>query len=71
MVGDEGQIRTGIHGLETVTIKEVEVRPEIQHDSSILASLLADIDNLEAFVADSGYLSCRNLRLIADRGGTL
>jgi len=56
--------------LETGTIKEVEATPGTQHESLIIASLLADIDDIEAFIADPGYLSRRNLRLIADRGGT-
>lgn len=56
--------------LETGTIRDVEATPGTQHESPILASLLDDIDDLEAFVADPGYLSRRNLRLVADRGGT-
>jgi len=54
--------------LETGAIKEAEATPGTQHESPILAGLLSDIDDIEAFVADPGYLSRRNLRLVADRG---
>jgi hypothetical protein len=55
--------------LETGAIREVEATPGTQHESPVLVDLLADIDDLEAFVADPGYLSRRNLKLVADRGG--
>lgn len=55
--------------LESDAIKKVESTPGTQHESPILPSLLADVDDIEDFVADPGYLSRKNLRVIADKGG--
>lgn len=55
--------------LETGAIREVEATQGSRHESPVLASLLAGVDDLEAFDADPGYLSRRDLRLVADRGG--
>jgi len=56
--------------LETGAIREVEATQGTRHESPVLAGLLAEIDDMETFVADPGYLSRRNLKLVAERGGT-
>lgn len=51
---------------ETGVIREVKAALGTRSESSILYSLLADIDDIETFIVEPGYLSRINLRLVAD-----
>jgi hypothetical protein len=55
--------------LETGAIREVEATPGTRHESPLLSILLAGVDGVETLVADPGYLSRGNIRLVAELGG--
>ncbi|MFQ6077233.1 MAG: transposase [Candidatus Bathyarchaeia archaeon] len=55
--------------LESGTIHAMEATRGSEHECTHLEALLADVDEVECFVADAGYLSRRNCRLVAERGG--
>jgi hypothetical protein len=50
-------------------MEAVEATSGREHEGPHLADLLVEIEDVEAFVADAGYLSRRNCRLVAERGG--
>ena len=53
--------------LVTGDIREVEATQGTRYESPMLASFLSEIDDLEVFVTDPGYLSRRNLRLVSEK----
>lgn len=59
-----------LFNLETRTVETFEATPGTEHECKHLEGLLADLDDVECLVADAGYLSRRNCRLIAEKGGT-
>jgi len=59
-----------LFNLESRTLEAFEATPGTEHESRHLEGLLADLDNIECLVADSGYLSRKNCRLAAEKGGT-
>jgi len=64
---------TKIHGLfnlETGTVEAFEATKGTEHERRHLKGLLSSLDNIECFVGDPGYLSRKNCKLVADKGGT-
>jgi len=59
-----------LFNLETRTVETFEATPGTEHECGHLEGLLTNIEDIESFVADAGYLSRKNCRLIAERGGT-
>jgi len=59
-----------LFNLETRTVEAFEATPGSEHECSHLEGLLSDLDDIECFVADAGYLSRWNCRLVAEKGGT-
>ena len=60
----------GLFNLETRTVETFEATPGTEHECNRLEELLTDLDDIEYLVADAGYLSRRNCRLVAEKGGT-
>jgi transposase len=59
-----------LFNLETRTLETFEVTAGTEHECNHLEGLLLSLDDIECLVADAGYLSRRNCRLIAEKGGT-
>ena len=55
--------------LEKRTVEAFKATSGTEHEGKHLEGLLAGIDDIECLVADAGYLSRRNCRLIAEKGG--
>lgn len=68
--GRRGYVKLhGLFNLETRTVETFEATAGTQHECNRLEGLLADLDDIEYLVADAGYLSRRNCRLITEKGG--
>ena len=59
-----------LFNLETRTVETFEATTGTDHECKHLEGLLSNLDEIECLVADSGYLSRKNCRLIAEKGGT-
>lgn len=59
-----------LFNLETRTVEKFEATSATEHECKHFEGLLAKLDSVECLVADAGYLSRRNCRLIAEKGGT-
>jgi transposase len=59
-----------LFNLESRTLEAFEATPGTEHETKHLEGLIADLDDIECLVADSGYLSRKNCRLVAEKGGT-
>lgn len=59
-----------LFNLEARTVETFEVTAGTEHECKHLEELLSDLDDIECLVADAGYLSRKNCRLIAEKGGT-
>lgn len=59
----------GLFNLETRTVETFEVTAGTQHECNRFEGLLANLDDIEYLVADASYLSRRNCRLVAEKGG--
>ena len=59
-----------LFNLETRTVETFEATPGTKHECRHLEMLLANLENIECLVADAGYLSRRNCKLVAEKGGT-
>jgi len=59
-----------LFNLETRTVETFETTLGTEHECRHLEGLLANLDDIECLVADAGYLSRKNCRLIAEKGGT-
>ena len=58
-----------LFNLETRAMETFEVTPGTDHECRHLETLLANLEDVERLVADAGYLSRKNCRLVAERGG--
>ncbi|MEA2089313.1 MAG: transposase [Thermoproteota archaeon] len=68
--GRRGYVKLhGLFNMETRAVENFEATPGTVHECNRLEGLLAKLDNIECLVADAGYLSRRNCRLVAEKGG--
>lgn len=58
-----------LFNLETRTVETFEATLGTEHECRHLEGLLSNLDDIECLVADAGYLSRKNCRLTADKGG--
>jgi len=58
-----------LFNLETRTIQTFEATVGTEHEGKHLEGLLADLDDIECLVADAAYLSRKNCKIVADKGG--
>lgn len=58
-----------LFNLETGTVETFATTPGTDHECKHLEALLANLEDIECFVADPGYLSRRNCKLVAEKGG--
>jgi len=56
--------------LESGAIQAMEATPGREHEGKHLDELLAALDEIEWFLGDAAFLSRRNCRLVAEKGGT-
>lgn len=59
-----------LFNLETGTVETFIATRGTEHECRHLANLLTRLDDIECLVADAGYLSRGNCKLIAEKGGT-
>jgi len=59
-----------LFNLETRTVEAFEATRGTEHECKHLEGLLASLEDIECLVADAGYLSRKNCRLVAEKGGT-
>jgi transposase len=59
----------GLFNLETRAVETFEATPGTEHECKHLEGLLSKLDSVECLVADAGYLSRRNCRLVAEKRG--
>ena len=60
----------GLFNLETRALEAFEVTAGTEHECNHLEWLLDGVGEIECLAADSGYLSRKNCRLVAEKGGT-
>ena len=60
----------GLFNLETGTVETFMATGGTEHECKHLPDLLKPLDDIEWFVADPGYLSRMNCKLVAEKGGT-
>lgn len=58
-----------LFNLETNALEAFEATAGTSHECRLLGQLVKGVDDIEYLVADSGYLSRKNCRIVAEKGG--